>query len=69
MSKRRTFAQWLAAFAVAPLPLLAQGVAPAERFTDGKAQPGAPELEYVWVVTSSKRIPTTMHRNSTVPAP
>jgi hypothetical protein len=48
MSKRRTFAQWLAAFAVAPLPLLAQGVAPAERFTDGKAQPGAPELEYVW---------------------
>jgi YHS domain-containing protein len=60
MWKRRTFAQLLAAFAVAPLEVLAQSVAPTgERlglkgydpvayFTDSKAQPGAPEFEYAW---------------------
>ena len=60
MWKRRTFAQILAAFALAPLQVLAQGAAPTgERlglkgydpvayFTDGKAQPGAPEFEYGW---------------------
>src|SRR4029077_17235596 len=60
MWKRRTFAKILAAFALAPLQVFARGAAPTgERlglkgydpvayFTDGKAQPGAPEFEYGW---------------------
>jgi YHS domain-containing protein len=60
MWKRRTFAQLLAAFVLAPLQALAQAVAPTgERlglkgydpvayFTDGKPRPGASEFEYSW---------------------
>ena len=60
MWKHRTFAQLLAAFVLAPLQVLAQGVAPTgERlglkgydpvayFTDGKPRPGASEFEYSW---------------------